>query len=95
MAVINKPMNKIEKLIDELCPDGVEWKKLDEICNIASGGTPAKSKAEFWEGGNIPWIKSESCNNKPVYRANNFITDLGLKNSSAKLLEKNTTLITK
>jgi len=25
---IKKPMNKIEKLIDELCPDGVEFRPL-------------------------------------------------------------------
>ena len=27
-------MNKIEKLIKEFCPDGVEWKKLGEVCEI-------------------------------------------------------------
>ena len=31
-------MNKIEKLIKELCPNGVEWKKLGEICTIVAGG---------------------------------------------------------
>ena len=58
-----------------------------------SGGTPSKSKREYWENGTIPWLKSESCNNKSIYKANNFITEKGLKNSSAKMLEKNTTLI--
>ena len=69
------------------------FKILDDVCNIASGGTPSKLKKEFWENGDIPWLKSESCNNKSVYSANNFITDLGLKKSSAKLLEKDTTLM--
>ena len=73
--------------------EDVEWKTLGDVCNIASGGTPAKAKAEFWEDGNIPWLKSESCNNESVYHAANFITDSGLMNSSAKLLEKNTTLM--
>jgi len=27
-------MNRIEKLIAELCPDGVEWRKLGEVCEI-------------------------------------------------------------
>ncbi len=71
----------------------VEFKDLGEVCAIASGGTPAKSKKEFWEGGNIPWLKSESCNNEAIFFANNFITDLGLQKSSAKLLEKETTLM--
>jgi len=36
---MNKPMNKIEKLIAELCPEGVEFKELREICvSINAGG---------------------------------------------------------
>ena len=32
--MMKKPVNKIEKLIDELCPDGVEFKALGEVVNI-------------------------------------------------------------
>ena len=72
---------------------GMERKELGEICVVASGGTPSKSKKEFWEDGNIPWLKSESCKNEPISYSNNFITDLGLQNSSAKLLKEETTLM--
>jgi len=94
-AELEERKKQYEHYREELLTFGedVEWKTLGEVCNVASGGTPAKAKAEFWEDGNIPWLKSESCNNEPVYHAMNFITDLGLKNSSAKLLEKNTTLM--
>lgn len=73
----------------------VEWATLgdEDLFYIGSGGTPSKSKPEYWDNGTIPWLKSESCNNEPVYLANNFISDLGLKKSSAKLLPKKTTLI--
>lgn len=73
----------------------VEWKILgdEKFFEVGSGGTPSKEKLEYWENGNIPWLKSESCNNEPVYSASNYITDLGLKKSSAKLLPKDTTLI--
>ena len=73
----------------------VEWKTLgdENFFEVGSGGTPSKSKPEYWDDGNIPWLKSESCNNEPVYFANNFITELGLSKSSAKLLQKKTTLI--
>ena len=60
---------------------------------MTSGGTPSTGKPEYWDNGNIPWLKSESCNNEPVYSAKKFITELGLKKSSAKLLQKETTLI--
>ena len=73
----------------------VEWKTLgdEEYFHVGSGGTPSKSKVEYWEGGDIPWLKSESCNNEPVHSASNFITELGLNKSSAKLLQEKTTLI--
>ena len=43
------PMNKIEKLIKELCPNGVEWKKLEEVCDIVSG-----KDYKHLQNGNIP-----------------------------------------
>ena len=68
---MKKPVNKIERLIAKMCPDGVEFRALGEVGKVMSGGTSAKSKVEFWEDGHIPWLKSESCNNKPVYHATN------------------------
>ncbi len=68
-------------------------KTLGEVCYISSGGTPSKAKKEYWENGDIPWIKSESCRNESIHVANSFITSLGLRNSSAKLLSNETTLI--
>ena len=75
--------------------DEVEWKELGDkdYFDVGSGGTPSKSKPEYWNYGDVPWLKSESCNNEPVYEATNFITKLGLQKSSAKLLSKDTTLI--
>lgn len=75
--------------------DEVNWTTLgnEELFHICAGGTPSKSKAEYWDNGSIPWLKSESCNNKPIYFSKDFISELGLKKSTAKLLPKNTTLI--
>ena len=41
-------MKKIEKLIDALCPDSVEFKALWDVFNIKNGYTPSKAKSEFW-----------------------------------------------
>ncbi|WP_458072080.1 restriction endonuclease subunit S [Rhodanobacter sp. BL-MT-08] len=73
----------------------IEWKSLgdEEYFEVASGGTPSTGRPDYWDDGNVPWLKSESCNNEPVYSANKFITELGLKKSTAKLLQKETTLI--
>ena len=52
-------MNKIEKLIKEFCPDGVEWKKLGEVCNISTGKLNANVKVE---NGKYPFF---TCNEIP------------------------------
>ena len=49
-------MSNIEKLIKELCPNGVEYKELKSVFEMRNGYTPSKAKAEFWEGGTIPWF---------------------------------------
>lgn len=52
-------MSNIEKLIKELCPNGVEYKELKSVFEMRNGYTPSKAKAEFWEGGTIPWFRME------------------------------------
>ncbi|MBS7362286.1 MAG: hypothetical protein KIH03_00595 [Paludibacteraceae bacterium] len=51
-------MNKIEKLIKELCPNGVEWKKLGEVCTIVRGASPRPiQKFLTKEENGVAWIK--------------------------------------
>ena len=72
----------------------MEFKKLGELCSIVSGGTPSRSKVEFWNQGTIPWIKIGNLKGKYVHEADEFITQEGLNGSSAKLLPKGTVLYT-
>ena len=37
----------------------VEWKKMSEVFDMRNGYTPSKAKAEYWEGGTIPWFRME------------------------------------
>jgi len=71
------------------------WKKvkLGEVCEIKSGGTPLTGEVRYYENGDIPWLKSEVCKDGIVTESKNFISEEGLKNSSAKWLIINTTLI--
>ncbi|TXJ40161.1 restriction endonuclease subunit S [Brachyspira pilosicoli] len=74
--------------------DEVEYKFLGEVCNVQSGGTPLKTKVEYWENGNIKWLGSGVCENqKTVNEITNYISESGLEKSSAKLMKKDTTLI--
>ena len=66
--------------------------KLGDIFEIGSGGTPSKAHPEYY-GGNIPWVKTGDLKNEYLYEAEDFITEEGLNNSSAKIYEENTVLI--
>ena len=67
---------------------------LSEIMDIIGGGTPKTTKKEYWNG-TIPWLSVKDFNNdqRYVYTTEKTITELGLINSSAKLLEKDDTII--
>ncbi len=52
-------MSRLEELITELCPDGVEYKMLSELFHTRNGYTPSKTNKEFWENGTVPWFRME------------------------------------
>ena len=66
--------------------------KLGDIFEISSGGTPLKSCPEYY-GGDIPWVKTGDLKSKYIYGVEDFITEDGLRNSSAKMYEEDTVLI--
>ena len=61
-----------------------EEKRLGDICTTFSGGTPSVTHQEYYNG-EIPFIKSGEIHSD---KTEMFITDIGLKNSSAKLVKK-------
>jgi len=72
----------------------MKYISLGDICDVVSGGTPSRSRNEFWSGGTIPWIKIGNIKSKHVTEADEFITQLGLDGSSTKMLSKGTILYT-
>ena len=68
--------------------------KLGDIATIQSGGTPARSIAEYWEDGTIPWVKISDIKSKHLNQTEEMITEAGLENSSAKIFPKGTILYT-
>ena len=68
--------------------------KLSDVMDLIGGGTPKTSKAEYWNG-TIPWLSVKDFNNgfRYVYETEKTITELGLENSSTKLLQKGDVII--
>jgi type I restriction enzyme S subunit len=73
----------------------VSWKniKISDFAEVTTGGTPPTTIKEYWENGTIPWLNSGELNQDIITTCKNYITDLGMKNSAAKLMPQDTVLI--
>ena len=83
-----KPVD-VEESTDKLpfeIPNNWKWVEIKNVVNMASGGTPSRNIKEYWENGNIPWVKISDMRGKYLNSTDEFITSYGLKNSSAILL---------
>ena len=87
------PTTKLDRLLADLCPDGVEYVKIKDICkNITSGGTPTRGRAEYYDG-TIPWLRTQEVDWCNVYDTAIKITEKGLNSSSAKWIPENCVII--
>ena len=66
---------------------------LGDVIETTSGGTPSSRIREYYEYGNIPWLTSGEINQSQICSTANYITEEGLKNSSAKWVPKNSVVI--
>ena len=71
-----------------------DWKitQIKSEFKTVLGGTPSRNNSEYW-GGEIPWLSSGKTNELRIITESEFITELGLKKSSTKLMPKYTTLL--
>lgn len=74
-------------------PQGWVECQLGEVFETSSGGTPKRGNPEYYQNGTIPWLKSGELNNSIINSAEEFITEEGLNNSSAKIFPKGSLLI--
>lgn len=65
---------------------------LGEIAEWGSGGTPNRGIPSYYNG-TIPWLKTGDLNDGLITEVKEYITELGLKNSSAKIFPKNSVVI--
>ena len=72
-----------------------QWQEVrlgDIATRITSGGTPSTTTKENYDG-NIPWLNTKEVKNCRIYKTEKTISDLGLKNSSAKWIEKDSVIV--
>lgn len=77
----------------EMFGDGYNTVKLGAVIKTISGGTPSKSHSEYYKGGTIPWLTRGEANAGIITSVKTFITEEGMKNSSAKMVPANSVVI--
>lgn len=72
-----------------------DWqtKKLGEVLKTGAGGTPNSKTKTYYENGKIPWLRSGEVCRKHITETEMFITEDGMRNSSAKLFPINTVVV--
>ena len=70
-----------------------EQRKLGQCSVIITGGTPSTRILEYWSPKEIPWMSSGEINKKRISKTDDKISKLGLEQSSARWVKKNSILI--
>lgn len=88
-------INLTEAEMDSLTlSKGFVIQTVSEFCReTKSGSTPSRTNNEYWENGTISWVKSGEVHNNITLQTEEYITPLGLSESSTKLLPKDTVLM--
>ena len=90
-ALINMTEAEMERLT---FPKDFKVENVSEFCiETKSGSTPSRTTKEYWKNGTISWGKSGEVHNNITLQTEEYITPLGLTESSTKLLPKDTVLM--
>ena len=77
-----------------LIPRGWRVGTLRDCCvKVENGGTPKRSESDYWNPPSIAWLTSGEVRQSIITATDNFISEIGLKNSSAKVWESGTTVV--
>jgi len=98
-ALLKLKEEKVKEKVEELIKKYSKETKIDKLSirsilkePAQTGGTPHTRSNEFWEGGDIPWLKIGDMNSKYVHETEKMITELGRKSKHLKIFKKGTLL---
>lgn len=71
-----------------------EWDSIElgDLAKSRSGTTPSRSRPDYY-GGQIPWIKTAELNNGDISKAEEYVTELALSETSLSILPAGTILV--
>lgn len=87
----------------EVRPSGAPWfaqvpkhwqvKRIKFIGTIGNGSTPARDDSSYWNEGSFPWLNSSVANQEAVTEAEQFVTQLALKECHLPIIEPPAVLV--
>ena len=77
----------VDNIDPENLPQGWRMGTIGEFCKeTKSGGTPSRTKNEYWDRKDYRWLKSGEVANNVIFDTEEYISEKGLKGSSAKVI---------
>lgn len=84
----------VDNIDKENLPEGWRTGTIGEFCKeMKSGGTPSRSHNEYWDKKDYPWLKSGEVHNNIIISVEEYISKLGLDNSSAKVIPQGSVIM--
>ena len=77
----------------QLLPKNWTWAKIRDVAAVGTGGTPLKSRTDFYRDGTIFWVTSGALNNEFVRVPSGLITQAALNENNLKLYPSHTLLV--
>ena len=71
---------------------GWEVKPLGEVVEIVSGGTPSKSRDDFWQG-DISWVSPKDMKSEIITDSEDHISEAAITGSATRLIEAGSLLL--
>jgi type I restriction enzyme, S subunit len=82
----------VSGVVSQPLPNSWQVKKLRYLATVIGGGTPDKSKPEFW-GGDIPWVSPKDMKKSEIFQTEDCITEEGLQSSATNLVDPHAVLV--
>jgi type I restriction enzyme S subunit len=74
-------------------PKGWTKHELGDLGKWVGGGTPLRSRTEFWENGTIPWVSPKDMKEDVINSSEEWITEVGAKGSATNLIPPRSILV--
>ncbi|MBW8307786.1 MAG: restriction endonuclease subunit S [Thiobacillus sp.] len=90
---VQESLPAYEVLAQSVSTDNWTLVPLKELGRWSGGGTPSKSKLDYWEDGTIPWVSPKDMKTDHIVDSEDHVTQAAVEESTAKLIPAGSVLI--